>query len=142
VPDPEEFNSTSFDKDAFIAGAKETNDKLSEQISSHMITPPLSNPSSASSTCDHQTPETKRQKLTKNRRNKSTLDTTPIVIRPSESKKENHPFSIDSIINTPPIPKPVTPQRLQTTPFNSWLFAMQLNQSIQALNWYQSQTYK
>ena len=32
VPDPEEFNSTGFNREAFIAGAREANDKLVEQI--------------------------------------------------------------------------------------------------------------
>lgn len=52
VPDPEEFNSTTFNKDAFIAEAKHHNDKLSAEISSTMYqsgTSPITTTPQASS---------------------------------------------------------------------------------------------
>jgi hypothetical protein len=142
VPDPEDFNSKHFDKDAFIAEAKETNNRLSEQISNHMITPPSS---ASSNNADYQTPETKRQRLIKNRRNQQgQMNTTPTLT--SETSSNKNPFSIDSIINTPCTPKPVAHQNLaqqqqQQTTVNAWLFALQLNQSMQTYNWYHSQAH-
>jgi hypothetical protein len=154
VPDPEHFNSTTFDKQAFIAEAKQNNDKLSAHITSSIqgCTPPTPNQTSlnqqngfniidtpvsispSSSNNDNQyEPEItikRRRKVTAKRlKNDSVLDGSYKY----ETPKNSNPFSIDSIMSTPVIPKCEPVPQIGASPifynqFNAaaWIYANQM----------------
>ena len=131
VPNPEDFNSTSFDKEAFINEAKQNNDKLSAQLNSviqlshtsptqfqhngfnvHLDTPVSISPTSSNDNPqDNDVGIKKRKKKVSSKRmpKKETctdLDGSLISNKSNETTvittpKPLNPFSIDSIINTP-----------------------------------------
>jgi hypothetical protein len=122
VPNPDDFNSTSFDKQAFINGAKEANDKLSAQINSYLQnnSPTINNQQNNGFNIQFETPisispssssdndmQPKRRRKTKGKQLGRSINSTELDDSSSSNKsseqtpKLNNPFSIDSIINTP-----------------------------------------
>ena len=128
VPNPEDFNSTTFDKQAFINEAKVANDKLSAHINSFIQSntpsPPIVNSQqnnfsniqfetpisiSPSSSSDNDVEPKPRRKV-KSKKLAQSINSTELDDSSSsnkstdqapQSQKIYNPFSIDSIINTP-----------------------------------------
>jgi hypothetical protein len=109
VPDPVHFNSSTFDRNAFIAEAREANDKLAAQINGTSTPVPTSSSSkrrsSISPVSDHSSPNTSILN------DENTVPRHPTQL--AGSKKTD--FSISSIISTPSTPanKPIECERNQ-----------------------------
>ena len=150
VPNPEDFNSVSFDKEAFINEAKQNNDKLSAHINSFIhsnssptmtsqqnalniqFDTPVSISPTSSTENDNVLPKRKR-KVTNKKITESIISTelddslssnkSAEQLTSIKSEKLYNPFSIDSIINTPkstPKSEAYLSQSNYTVPMNAY----------------------
>jgi hypothetical protein len=85
VPDPEQFNSRSFDRDAFIKEARQTNEKLVAELNGNVRANCSSIDSSMSSSSLHTMSPTNSQLHSSSSTSSSSTSSSPNVFQQSES---------------------------------------------------------
>lgn len=134
VPEPEQFNSSNFDRATFIEVANESNNKLTakmnlQQLSNSVNISPISTSSNGSSYYSYYKQDEasfSNDYSNSSVSNESFNDSNRKLNESTENRPKYSSFSIDSLLNESPKVKS-EPKQQQTSPFQTNNFFQQLN---------------